>query len=88
MSLPMHGSNMMLRERGEHEALQAASAMQTGVVVPVDSALAMDAAQYDMPLADGIIYATAMRYNATVWTLDEDFRDRPGVRFFARKADR
>lgn len=75
----------VLRERGEHEALQAASAMQAGMIVPVDSALAMEAAQIDMPLADSIIYATAQRHGATVWTQDEHFKDLPGVRYFARK---
>lgn len=78
----------VLRERGENEALQVASAMQAGLVVPVDGALAMEAAQFPMPLADSIIYATAQRHNAVVWTQDEHFKDLPDVRFFPRKPKR
>ncbi|HET6591452.1 MAG TPA: PIN domain-containing protein [Xanthomonadales bacterium] len=39
--------------------------------------------QYRLPLADSIIYATARRYDATLWTQDADFRELPGVRFYS-----
>ena len=74
----------VLRDRGEDDALQAASAMQTGRVVDVDMSLALDAARHRLPLADSIIYATALRFDATLWTQDEDFKDLPNVRYFAR----
>jgi toxin FitB len=51
----------VLRERGENDALQAASLMQLGRVIDLDAVLAMDAARYSLPLADSIIYATAHR---------------------------
>ena len=76
----------VLRERGEQAALQIAAAMHAGKVVPVDAALALDAARYAMPLADSLIYATAQRLRATVWTLDDNFKDQPGVKYFARSA--
>lgn len=76
----------VLRERGEQAALQIAAAMHAGKVVPVDAALALDAARYPMPLADSLIYATAQRLGATVWTQDEDFKDLPGVKYFAKFA--
>lgn len=76
----------VLRERGEQQALQIASAMHTGNIVPVDAALALDAARYPLPLADSLIYATAQRLRAVVWTQDEDFKNLPGVRFFAKPA--
>ena len=76
----------VLRERGEQAALQIAAAMHAGKVVPVDAALALDAARYPMPLADSLIYATAQRLGATVWTKDEDFKDLPGVKYFAKFA--
>ena len=72
----------VLRERGEHQALQVAGAMHEGKVVPVDAALALDAARYPLPLADSLIYATAQRLGATVWTLDDDFKGLPGVQYF------
>lgn len=75
----------VLRERGENEALQVAGMMQNGHVVDLDSALALEAAHYRLPLADSLIYATAMRHDATVWTQDEHFKDLPNVRFFPRQ---
>ena len=76
----------VLRERGEQAALQIAGAMHAGKVVPVDAALALDAARYPMPLADSLIYATAQRHGATVWTQADDFKDLPGVKYFAKPA--
>lgn len=76
----------VLRERGEQHALQVAGAMHAGKVVPVDAALALDAARYPMPLADSLIYATAQRLGAIVWTQDDDFKGLPGVQYFAKTA--
>ena len=78
----------VLRERGEQQALQVAGAMHAGKVVPVDAALALDAARYPLPLADSLIYATAQRLGATVWTQDDDFQGLPGVQYFAKAATR
>ena len=76
--------NKVLRDRGEHLALQVAGAMHAGNVVPVDAALALDAARYPLPLANSLIYATAQRLGATVWTQDDDFKGLPGVQYFAK----
>jgi len=75
----------VLRERGENEALQVASMMQGGQVIEVDSAPALDAARYLLPLADSLIDATALRHGATRWTQDEHFKDLPGVRYLPKK---
>lgn len=72
----------VLRERGESDALQVASIMQAGQVIDLDCDLALEAARYRLPLADGIIYAAAMRHKATLWTQDEHFEGLPNVRFF------
>ena len=74
----------VLRERGENDALQVASMMQVGRVIDLDCALVLEAARHPLPLADSLIYAAAMRHEATLWTQDEDFKDLPNVRFFAR----
>ena len=60
--------------------------MQAGQVIDLDSALAMEAARYALPLADSIIYASAMRVGATLWTQDEHFKNLPNVRFRAKTA--
>ena len=74
----------VLRERGEDDALQVASVMQSGQVIDLDCSLALEAAQHPLPLADSLIYATAMRHQATLWTQDEHFKDLPNVRYFPR----
>jgi predicted nucleic acid-binding protein len=74
----------VLRERGEHDALQIASVMQAGTVVELDVPLVMSAARFQLPLADSIIYATAQHFQATLWTQDEHFEHLAGVRFFRK----
>lgn len=76
----------VLREGGESEALEVANLMQLGQVVEIDSSLALEASRYPLPMADGLIYATAQRSGAILWTQDEHFSGLPGVRFFARRA--
>ncbi len=76
----------VLRERGEDDALQATSTMQSGQLIDLDCALALEAARHPLPLADSIIYATAMRHEATLWTQDEHFKGLPGVRYFPRQS--
>lgn len=74
----------VLRERGEDEAILIAGTMQGGHVVDLDDSLAIEAAHHALPLADSIIYATAVRHGAVLWTQDEHFKDLPNVRFFAK----
>ncbi|MBX3287890.1 MAG: type II toxin-antitoxin system VapC family toxin [Acidobacteria bacterium] len=73
-----------LRERDEDDALQAVSAMLSGRVVELDLSLSLEAAKLRLPLADSIIYATAQRFDATLWTQDEHFENLPNVRYFAK----
>lgn len=74
----------VFRERGEDAALQIAAIMQVGQVVDLDGSLALEAARHPLPMADSIIYATAMRHEATLWTQDEHFRDLPNVIYFPK----
>lgn len=79
---------IMLRERGEKDALQAASAMKKGIVVDLTPQLVIDAAkislQESLPLADSIILATARQYNATIWTQDIHFKKFPNVKYIQK----
>lgn len=72
----------VLRDRGEDRALRIASTMRNGRVIDLDLSLSIDAAKYHLPLADSIIYATAQRYNAVLWTQDRDLQHLPDVRYF------
>lgn len=79
---------VVLREKGEDDALQAISAMQQGVVVDLDSDLVLEAAvighEEKLAFADSVIYAVAKRHNATVWSQDEHFSGRANVRYKAK----
>ncbi len=78
----------ILRQKTEESALEVVAHMQQGRVVPLDSTLAIAAAtigvELKLPLADSIIYATARRFNATVWTQDSDFEGLEGVEYYAK----
>ncbi len=73
------------RERGEQEAFDALSVMQSGRVIEVDIPLVLEASRHRLPLADSLIYATALRHDATLWTQDEHFKDLRGVRYFPKR---
>lgn len=75
----------VLRERGEDDALQVASLIQAGRVIDLDGELALEAARHALPLADSLIYATALRHGAMLWTQDEHFKDLPQARYFPKK---
>lgn len=76
---------VVVRQRGEHAALQAVALMRQGKVVPLNESLAMLSAQlglaHKLPLADSIVLATANQVDGLVWTQDADFEGLPGVRF-------
>ena len=75
----------VLQQRGEDAALQAAALMQQGQVVELDSAIAIEAARlgymHNVPLADGIILATAYMHKAVIWTQDSDFKVLKDVKY-------
>jgi len=79
----------VLQQRDEDAALQIAAMLHQGQVVPLDSGIALSAAQlgvaHKLPLADSIIYATAKQYRATVWTMDAHFAALPGVRYSPKR---
>ena len=78
---------VVLRERGEQEALQAVALMKQGHVVDVTEHVALQAAQIGirqkLPMVDSLIYATALLHDAVLWTLDSDFKDIEGVTYIA-----
>lgn len=83
---------VVLRESSENNALQAVAAMQRGRLVDLTPSLALAAAelglQYDLPMADSIILATAREHQALIWTLDPHFRKISGARYFPKIAGR
>ncbi len=83
---------VILRERGEEDALLAVAAMQQGEVVDLDSNLAIEAACLGilekLAMADSIIFAVAQRYNATLWTQDHHFEGKPRTQYFPKNPNK
>ena len=79
---------VVLRQRGEPDALRAAALMGSGREVALTSALALEAARLAhenaLAMADGVILATARLEQATLWTQDGDFEGLPQVRYFPK----
>jgi len=62
--------------------------MKQGTVVALDGELAINAAVFGIELklllADSVIYATARKYDAVVWTQDADFKGLESVKFYPK----
>lgn len=74
------------RERGEETALEKTGHILLNTrVVELTSELAIEAAKEsaseDLPMADAIIYATAKRHDAKLYTSDKHFKNKKGVQF-------
>ena len=82
-------SKVILRESDENHLLQALAVVQRGQIIELSSSISTFAAKvslnYRLPMADSIIYATAKRFDATVWTQDIDFKDLPNVNYLSKK---
>lgn len=80
---------VVLRERDETKALQAAAAMQRGLVADLTVTLSLSSSKlslhHSLPMADSIILATAQFHDATLWTQDVDFKGISGVKYFPKK---
>jgi predicted nucleic acid-binding protein len=79
----------VLRQRGRQDALRAAATMRQGRVIDLDDGIAIEAAELGaslkLPLADSVIYATALANECEVWTQDADFDGLESVRFRAKR---
>lgn len=75
----------LLLDTGEEAALTAVGVMLQGQEVPMERALAIEAARISrdlrLSMAHSILYATARLHNATLWTQDERFQGLDGVRY-------
>jgi predicted nucleic acid-binding protein len=73
---------------GEHGGRLALAAMVKTQVIPLSGGLAVSAAQvsvrHKLPLADSVIYATALATGATIVTSDAHFEGLPQVEFIPR----
>lgn len=78
----------VLQQRGEDDALQAAAVMTQGLVVDLNTTIALSAAKlsigFSLPMAVSIMLATARAHNAVLWTQDADFRNIEGIQYIER----
>lgn len=72
-------------EADEARGLKAVAQMKQGRIVDVTENIALSAAlislKHRLPLADSLIYATALAEPAILWTQDVHFQGLPGVKF-------
>jgi len=80
----------LAREQSEDVPDLAIAYTLTCVVVPLDTALALHAAElcrlHRLSAADAIVYATALAQPAELVTCDGHFEGLPGVLYFAKSA--
>ena len=83
-------SKWLLREAGEDHADSVIAHTQTCVVVPLDTPIALLAAElhqrYKLATADAIVYATAQTQGADLLTCDAHFEGLPGIAYFRKRA--
>lgn len=76
-------SKWLVRELGEDRADHVIAYTQKCVVVPLDSGIALLAAemhrQHKLATADAIVYATAQKLGSALLTCDEHFKGLPDV---------
>ncbi len=81
-------SKWLVRELGEDQADQVIAYTQKCIVVPLDTSIALLAAdlhrEYGLATADAIVYATARRKSAELLTCDAHFKGLSDVALFAK----
>jgi predicted nucleic acid-binding protein len=77
-----------LNDNDAVKAVAAIEIMKKGMVVSIDSEIALLASdiskQYKLPMADSIIYATAVMRDAELYTQDKHFENLDRVHYFSK----
>ena len=81
-------SKWLVRELGDDEADSVIAYTQKCIVVPMDTTIALLAAdlhrEYKLATADAIVYATARQQQAELLSCDAHFEKLPGVAYFRK----
>lgn len=76
------------RERGEDKSDEVIAFTQTCVVVPLDTSIALHAAElgrlHKLAMADAVVYATARGHGAELLTCDAHFEGLPNVNYLKK----
>jgi len=77
-----------LRDKDEYTALLYTTQMKSGIVIDLDFEIALKSArvgiEFKLPIADSIIFATANKFEATIYTLDRHFEGLPNVNYYKK----
>jgi predicted nucleic acid-binding protein len=77
-----------LNDNDAVKAVTAIDIMEKGMVINIDSEIAILASdiskQHKLPMADSIIYATAVLWNAELYTQDKHFINLDHVHYFSK----
>ncbi len=75
----------ILLRRGPEAAMTGVSEMTKGKLILLDLPISLEASRpsvaHKLPMADSIIYTTAMQFGATLWTTDKHFKGLPNVEY-------
>lgn len=78
------------REKNSEFALEVIGITETGTIVPLDTHIALYASdisrEYGLAMADAIIYATSLLYDAELVTSDRHFKQLPKVNYIEKKS--
>jgi len=77
-----------LNDNDASKAVTAIEIMKKGIVISIDSEIALLASdiskQHKLPMADSIIYATAVMKDAELYTQDKHFDNLDRVHYFSK----
>ena len=77
------------REGSEEQALEVIALTEQGIVVPLDTAISLAAAelsaQHKLSFADAIIYSTAQQMSVPLITSDDHSEDLQEVMYFRKR---
>ena len=80
----------ILRQYSEKQAFASIECMLQGTLVDLNLEISLNAAKlgvlHKIPLADSIILATGLTYEATIWSQDADFKGLPNVKYINKKS--
>ena len=81
-------ARQMLVKRGANATQTAIAYLSAGQTEPLNiqmaGEVALFAVKHRLPMADAIIFATARRFGAEIWTQVADFQGLPGKRYFTK----
>lgn len=76
------------REKNSTLALEIIGITESGSIISLDTALALYAAdiskEYNLSMADAVIFATSKNNNALLITSDKHFKHLPNVKYFEK----